>query len=62
LTIYNITGQKIRTLLTETMYPGQHYARWDGKNEQGYSVSSGTYIVNLKAGNSVSTHLMMLVR
>jgi len=35
ITVYNILGEKVRTLLNITVSPGQHEIQWHGKNEQG---------------------------
>lgn len=41
LEIYNIRGQKVKTLLNESLQSGRHSIVWDGKNAHGRSVSSG---------------------
>jgi flagellar hook assembly protein FlgD len=62
LAIYNIAGQKIRQLVSETMQPGSHAVRWDGRNDKGQTVSSGTYIMRLSTGSSIVTKNMMLLK
>jgi hypothetical protein len=49
LHIYNILGQRVRTLMDETKPAGQWEARWDGQNDRGVPVSSGVYIVQMTA-------------
>ncbi|KPK99585.1 MAG: hypothetical protein AMJ90_09295 [candidate division Zixibacteria bacterium SM23_73_2] len=51
LTIYNVLGQKIKTLVDENKYPGNHKAIWDGKDDSGKEVSSGIYFYKLKSGD-----------
>ncbi len=53
LVIYNVLGQRIRTLVNEEMAAGSYSMRWDGKNELGIDISSGLYIVRMEAGNFV---------
>nr|WP_321268660.1 FlgD immunoglobulin-like domain containing protein [uncultured Sulfurimonas sp.] len=60
--IYNITGQKIRTLVSEQKTAGTHTVVWDGRDDNGRQVSSGTYITVLKAGINTATGRMMLVK
>ena len=61
LTIYNLTGQKVRVLLDEEMTPGDYQAIWDGKDDSGQKVSSGIYFYRFKAGdNSESRKMIML--
>jgi len=55
LEIYNITGQKVRTLIDEFQYAGARSITWDGTNQSGQKVSSGVYFMRLSTvkGNSV---------
>jgi len=47
LDIYNIKGQKIRSLLTDQIIAGEHSIVWNGKNASGKKVSSGVYLYKL---------------
>ena len=49
ITIYNLLGQRVKTLMRGTEYAGEFNAVWDGKNETGVSVSSGVYFYRLEA-------------
>jgi flagellar hook assembly protein FlgD len=62
LDIYNITGQKVRTLGSRPMTPGTHAAIWDGTNDSGHAVSSGVYIARIVMGEKVAARSMMLVK
>ncbi len=63
LTIYNISGQKIVSLLENARYePGYHTAVWDGRNSAGNPVSSGVYFYRIRFNNSVKIRKMILVR
>lgn len=55
LIIYNIMGQKVRDLLSESMSPGAHTIVWNGKDINGNTVSSGLYFARLVSGNTVAT-------
>lgn len=46
--IYNSMGQLIKTILWAEQYKGQNYISWNGTNEAGISVNSGTYICRLE--------------
>ncbi len=50
LTIYDIAGRKVRSLVVESLDPGVHRITWDGKNHTGQVVASGTYILSLVQG------------
>lgn len=62
LVIYNIMGQKVRTLSSENMTLGRHTVRWDGKDDRGWPVSSGVYLSRLIAGSNCATHSILLLR
>ncbi len=49
LEVYNILGQQVRWLLEEERPAGTFSVRWEGKNDFGMLVASGTYIVRLAA-------------
>jgi len=62
LDIYNITGQKVRTLLDENIPAGAAEVRWDGRSDTGRMAGSGMYFVVLKAGTQRSVRKIMLVK
>ncbi len=47
LEVYNILGQRVRKLLDEDQPAGTFNIAWNGKNDRGVAVSSGTYIIRL---------------
>lgn len=62
ITIYNVAGQQIRTLVKETRPAGYYEVEWDGKDNTGREVASGVYIYRLKAGNYIQSKKMLLLR
>ena len=62
LNIYNILGQKVRTLVNEEQSAGEKSADWDGRNRFGKQMSSGVYIYHLETGNYSKTRKMVLLR
>ena len=62
VTVYNMKGQKIKTLLAEKQSAGWHSVTWDGMNVNGSQESSGTYIVRVEAGGHRAVKQMMLLR
>jgi len=62
LTIYDLLGRKIRTLVAGTQLPGYYTVTWDGKDEYGYKVPSGTYLYTLKTNSSIETKKMLLMK
>ncbi len=49
LSIYNILGQKIKTLLNRNMIAGFHSIQWNGTNDASEEVASGMYLYRLEA-------------
>jgi hypothetical protein len=47
ITIYNILGRRVRTLVHERKYPGRYKATWDGKDDAGHDLASGIYFYRL---------------
>jgi hypothetical protein len=62
LKIYNILGQRVRTLANEHQSRGFKKIIWDGKNENGETVSSGLYFYKIEAGNFVQSKKMLLLK
>jgi hypothetical protein len=57
LSIYNLLGQKVTTLVSERQHPGQHQVKW---NASGFA--SGIYYYMIKAGEFRQVKKMVLVR
>jgi arabinogalactan endo-1,4-beta-galactosidase len=62
LVVYNLLGQKIRTLVDEEINAGEHSIPWLGNNDSGQQVVSGTYFVRFVAGTMSRTQKIVLVR
>ena len=62
LAVYNVTGQKVRTLVSDYITTGNYSIVWDGKDDYGFQVSSGTYISSLRAGATAITRRMLLIK
>jgi hypothetical protein len=62
LTVYNILGQKVTTLVDKEMSAGRYVAEWDGASDGGRQVSSGVYLYKLEAGNFIKTRKMLLLK
>jgi len=66
LKIYNIRGQKVKTLVEDNMQAGWHSIVWDGRDDNGKSVSSGVYFSGFDAsgvgGDYTSVKKMILLK
>jgi len=54
LTIYNLLGNKVVCLENGTKLPGYYSVNWDGRNETGEFVASGTYFYRIDVNSKVS--------
>lgn len=62
LSVYDILGRKIITLVNEKLKPGSHQIQWNGIDAQGNQVSSGVYIYQLKFNSITLSRKMLLIR
>lgn len=62
LTVYNILGERIRTLHSGELTAGVHSVTWDGKDALGRAVASGIYLYRLEAGGVSVTRKMTVIR
>lgn len=62
ITIYNLMGQVVKTLVDEDQPAGSHTIRWDATNDFGQRVASGIYLYVLKAGDFVQSKRMTLLK
>jgi hypothetical protein len=62
LRIYDVTGRHVRTLTESRQSPGEYTELWDGTDEQGDPVASGTYFYRLRIGKTTLTRKMVLLK
>jgi flagellar hook assembly protein FlgD len=62
ITIYDIIGRSIRSLVNSKQTAGYRSIRWDGKNNLGEGVSAGIYIYMIQAGKFKQTKKMVLLK
>ena len=63
ITVYDILGRNIKTLINEQQGMGRYRVKWNGKDQNDIPVSSGIYFVNLMTDNGrAETKKIMLMR
>lgn len=62
LVVYNILGQKVKTLVDEEQTAGYRQVVWNGQNDRGEAVGSGIYFYRIHAGDFTKTAKMSLLK
>jgi hypothetical protein len=62
LSVYNLLGQKVRTLVNEHQAAGHRTVRWDGTDEEGRPVTSGVYFLKIRAGDAADARKIILMK
>ncbi len=62
LDVYNMLGQKVRTLVDKELEAGFKVVTWDGKDDSGSEVASGVYLYKMDAGSFSQSKKMSLVK
>ena len=62
LSVYNVLGQKVRTLVNDRL-PAKHYrVLWDGTDDRGNLVPSGVYFYTIRTDGFSATKKMILMK
>lgn len=62
ISIYNILGHRVNTLIDQEIGAGTYIATWDGTTSNGQAAPSGVYFYRMTAGNFAQTKKAMLVK
>lgn len=62
LQIFNIKGEVVKTLASGQILPGSYQVTWDGTNNLGQLVSTGSYLIVLKKGNEQLSRSMLMIK
>ena len=63
LNVYNIRGEKVRTLIQDSLPANEYSLVWDGTDDAGQNVASGSYFARLRIGKEVmQVRQMQLVK
>jgi len=60
--VYDVLGKEVKTLVNERLNAGEKVVMWNGTDNSGKAVSSGTYFVKLETSSGVDTKKMMLLK
>ncbi|MFQ5652940.1 MAG: T9SS type A sorting domain-containing protein, partial [bacterium] len=62
LTIFNVLGQRVATLVNKQQVAGNYLVQWNGQNDAGRPVASGIYVYRISAGDFVQTKKMLFLK
>jgi hypothetical protein len=62
LDVLNVSGQVVKVLLSEERQAGEHRVSWDGSDGAGHGMGSGVYFYRLRAGGTVLSRKMVLLK
>ncbi|RLC57347.1 MAG: hypothetical protein DRH89_03735, partial [Candidatus Cloacimonadota bacterium] len=62
LEIFNVRGQKVKTLVNKSMDAGLHQIVWEGLDDAGKQISSGIYFYKMQAGEYNATRKMIMMK
>ena len=61
LTVYDITGTKVKILLSTQKQHGYHSVIWDGTDDSGHELAAGVYFIQLTTRNFNKTKKIVLI-
>jgi hypothetical protein len=62
VTIFNIRGQRVKTIVDDYYLPGEHFVVWDGTDDSGVTVSSGVYLYRMTTELHQESKKMILMK
>ena len=62
LTVHDVRGRLVRTVVDHAVAAGSHAAHWDGRDDFGTKVASGYYYVRYESSGQVSTSPVVLLK
>lgn len=62
VTIYNVNGQRVRTLVDSNQPKNRYRVTWDGRDDRGARVQNGVYFCRINTGSYSKTNKILIVR
>jgi flagellar hook assembly protein FlgD len=62
LSVYDLLGRKVSTLVASNLPAGSHVINWNGLDDSGHQVSSGMYLYVLKTAGETFANRMVLLK
>jgi flagellar hook assembly protein FlgD len=61
-TIYDVCGQKVKTIINGYQEAGQFSITWTGCDEKGRKLAAGIYFGRIEVGKNAVTNKLILIR
>jgi len=62
LMVYNVAGQRVKTLIDNEISPGSYTVNWNGRDKDGRRLAAGVYFYRIEAGKYISARKLVLLR
>jgi hypothetical protein len=62
VSVYDVLGRKVATVVDKAMSAGTHQVSWDGQSDDGRRLASGAYFYRIEAGDYAATRRLTIVR
>lgn len=62
LSVFNVLGQSVRTLVEEIQEPGEHVTTWNGDDNAGNIAASGLYLLRLETEGNIRTRKILFLK
>ncbi len=62
LDVYDLAGRRVRNLVATDLAAGTHESTWDGRDDRGQPLSSGVYVLRLRAGDFAQSRRVALIK
>jgi hypothetical protein len=62
VTVYNVKGEKVKTLVNSALNSGTHTVVWDGEDDNQNAVASGVYFYKVRTENSTAVKKIMMIK
>jgi hypothetical protein len=62
ISVFNVRGQKVRTLVSGGVPPGKYVVAWDCRGDRGEDVSPGVYFYRMRTGSYIAIKKLVLFR
>lgn len=62
ITVFDMRGRKVRTLHSGHQDAGHYHIYWNGTNDKGFKMPSGTYVIRMQTENSTQSQQVMFLK